>query len=208
MSLPPSVGIVLAAGASRRMGSPKPLLPLEDETYLERVLARLRAAGLESCLVVLGDGADRIAAEVGLDADVTVVNPDWARGMLCSLQSGLRRAVEVLPRADAAVVAPVDIPRFAPETVRALIEARARTRAPVVVPVYRGEHGHPVLFGREVWQELLLPHPARGARAVVDAHRDELAGVVVDDPWVLRDADTPADHARMSGADGAGGAGG
>lgn len=195
MNGPRCVAIVLAAGASRRMGSPKPLLPLEGSTYLEQVLARLQAAGLVRPLVVLGHGAEEILERVDLAPAAAVIHRRWAEGMLSSLQAGLRQARRT--DATAAVVAPVDVPRFDPATVRALMAARRSTRAPVVVPDYRGEHGHPVLFGRELWAELLRPRAGAGARAVVEAHRAELVAVPVDDPWVLRDADTPDEHERM-----------
>lgn len=198
-----AVGIVLAAGASRRMGTSKPLLPLDGQTYLERVLAGLQEAGLARPVVVLGHGAAAILRRVSLDPRTTVIHEGWARGMLSSLQAGLVRAARTHPRATAAVVAPVDVPRFVPATVVALLEGYRRQGAPIVVPQHRGHHGHPVLFGHEVWPELLSPHPGRGARAVVDAHRDELLAVPVDDPWVLRDADTPRDHERMLAAESA-----
>lgn len=188
--------VVLAAGASTRMGSPKPLLRLGAESYLERIIATLARVPVDPVVVVLGHRAEQVRSESRLGATRVVVNARWRHGMLGSLQAGVREL-----RSDEQIagllLTLVDSPRFAASTIRGLAAAWAATRAAIVVPTHGGRHGHPVIFGRALWPEILDAPAETGARAVVDAHRDEMLEVYVDDPWVLRDADTPEDHARM-----------
>ena len=178
------------------MGSPKPLLPLGNSTYIETILATLSRARVHPVVVVLGHEAPRVQAEAGLGAAQVLVNDAWAEGMLSSLQSAVR-ALEGDPGVGGLLVALVDSPRFSHATVRALEHAWGTSSAKIVVPAYDRRHGHPVIFDRSLWPALLAAAPERGARAVVDAHRSGLVEVPVDDPWVLRDADTPAEHRRM-----------
>lgn len=177
------------------MGSPKALLPLDSTTYLQTIFATLETAGVAPIRVVLGHGAAEILAAVALGDTAVVLNEGWRRGMLSSLQLGLR-SLHATP-AQAALVALVDSPRFSVDTARALVSAFEQSAAPIVVPAHAGEHGHPVVFSRALWPELLRAPAETGARTVVNAHRAEIHQVAVDDPWVLHDADTPAQHGAM-----------
>jgi len=198
MSLPAVVPVVLAAGASSRMGSPKPLLPLGERTYLGTILDTLATASVAAPLVVLGHGASEIVDAVDLQGSRVLVNEDWSQGMLSSLQLGVRSLLDD-GHVDAMLLVLVDVPRFRTSTIERLVEEFTRLRSPLVVPTHAGEHGHPVLFARALFEELLEAPAAEGARAVVDAHRSELLEVEVDDPWVARDADTPEEHRRLIG---------
>src|SRR4051794_33132304 len=150
-------GIVLAAGRSRRMGQPKAFLRLGGLTFLERAVAALRDGGCGEVVVVAGppdeDAAREIAdAAAHLGARVAV-NPDSGSEQVDSLRAGLRALGQA---ATAAVVVPVDVPGIAAETVRAVIEAFGRDPHPPIVQPWDGErHGHPVLFSRAVWPELM-----------------------------------------------------
>ena len=186
---------ILAAGASSRMGRPKPLLPLGDSTYLETLVATVSAAGARP-LVVLGAGADEIRSGADLSGAETVENTEWRQGMLSSVQAAVRHLQEdetVL----ALLLVPVDQPRIAGGTFRQVIGAWRERPAPVAVAAFEGRGGHPALFSRRVWGELLAAPNDEGARAVVEAHAHDRLIVDVDDPWVVVDADTPADHAAM-----------
>ncbi|HWP28808.1 MAG TPA: nucleotidyltransferase family protein [Chloroflexota bacterium] len=181
--------IVLAAGASRRMGFPKALLPIDGRTFIQHIIAALAASRVAAIYVVLGCDQARIRATVDLTPARVVVNPDWEQGQLSSLATGL----QTLPPGefDAALMALVDHPLIEPAVVDALIAAFERTRRPIVVPVYGGRRGHPVLFAASLFPELLSAPPTEGARAVVRAHRAEVLEVPVDTPGVLADIDTP-----------------
>lgn len=187
--------VVLAAGASSRMGRPKPLLPIEGTTYLEYLLSKLAEARLNRVLVVLGCKADEVreGTEAG-DADF-IESSRWEQGMLSSIQAAVLELED--SQVDALVLLPVDQPRVASSTIDAVVGAWDATRAPVAVPTYQGRRGHPVIFDRSTWPALLAAPAQEGARFVVRGCGDAVACVPVDDPWVLLDADTPREHDRM-----------
>lgn len=188
---------MLAAGRSRRMGQPKALLAAAGETFLERTIAALRDGGCGEVVAVVrrpvGPEARRIAAVAG-GCGARVVTVAGEGEQIDSLRAGLRA---LAPAAAAAVVSPVDLPQLHAGVVRALLVAFRRTGAPVVLPAYRGRHGHPVLFAREVFAELLAGPLAEGARSVVRAHAADRVEVALDEPGVLLDVDTPADYRRV-----------
>lgn len=189
-------GIVLAAGRSRRMGEPKALLRLEGRTFLRRAVEALRQGGCGLVVVVTGPPEDEVARRVAGEAEalgaVVAVNPDAEAEQADSLRVGL---LALPPDAEAAVVAPVDVPRVPAELVERIIAAFRRSGAPVVVPAREGKHGHPVLFARRVFPELLADGLAEGARTVVHAHRGALEEVPVD--ALAADVDTPDDLRRL-----------
>jgi molybdenum cofactor cytidylyltransferase len=188
-------GIVLAAGRSRRMGEPKALLRAGNQSFLERAVCALNEGGCELVVVVVGpldqDGTRDIAEEAAaLDAGIAV-NPDPAGEQADSLRIGL---FAVPPATQAVVVAPVDVPDVSGALVRAVIEAWRRTGAPLAAPARGGRHGHPVLFSRGVFGELMRPDLPEGARSVVHAHAGRMAEVAVDALPV--DLDTPEEYRR------------
>ena len=189
-------GVVLAAGASSRMGQPKSLLTIEGSSYLTRIIANLGVAGASPIVVVLGCGAGTVRAQVELDAATVVENAEWAAGMLGSIHAAIHA---LLPRHDVEgmLLIPVDQPRVGSGTMRAVLDSRATVAALIAVPTYNGERGHPVLFAREIWPALLRAPANEGARHVVRGCGDSVARVAVDDPWILVDADTPAQHTAM-----------
>lgn len=191
-------GIVLAAGRSRRMGAPKPLLEVGGESFLAHVAGVLRGGGCSEIVVVVGaqeeEAAHRIASEAREAGTRVVVNPLPEAEQIDSLREGLRA---LPPETEAVVVTPADFPRIEARTVRALIAAFRRAGAPIVLPTYGGRHGHPTLFARAVFPELLADPLPLGARSVVHAHADDLEEVPVEDAGTLFDVDTPADLRRL-----------
>jgi molybdenum cofactor cytidylyltransferase len=186
-------GIVLAAGRSRRMGEPKALLPAGDGTFLRRVARALAEGGCTPVVVVVGAGeeAERIVEEAEREGAGVAVSADPEAEQVDSLRAGLRA---LPPGAEAAVVTPVDVPDVSAALVRRLVEGFRRTRAPVAVPAAGGRHGHPVLFSRAVFPELLSGGLAEGARSVVHRHRDALLEVEVE--RLPPDLDTPGEYRR------------
>lgn len=194
------IGVVLAAGASVRMGRAKALLVSPDGTgtFVARCVAVLREGGLAEVLVVGRPGDRPLQEEVaGLPGASFVVNDAPERGQLSSLVAGLDAAEAA--GAAAVVVMPVDLPLVRPGSVRSLLSAHARRPAVIARVTHRGRHGHPVLFSRAVFDELRLADPAAGARAVLRADPSRVRNVDVDDPGVLRDVDYPADYAALFG---------
>jgi molybdenum cofactor cytidylyltransferase len=190
---PPIAGILLAAGESRRMGFPKPLLEIDGETFLAHA-ARAMLPVLESLIVVLGAHADRVRPAVPRDERIAIIeNPDFARGQLSSLKVGLRA---ISPRCDGAMVHLADHPAVAPATFRAVAQEYARNRAKITIARHRGRRGHPVLFDRAIFPELMGAPEEQGARFVVIADPARVTYVDVDDPGVTLDLDTPDDLRR------------
>jgi molybdenum cofactor cytidylyltransferase len=193
--------IILAAGESRRMGSPKPLLPFpnHDETFVEHLVRVFEASKANPVVVVLGHRADHVRRSADLGDARVVINERYEEGMLSSIQSGLaaidRKEVE------GALVCPVDHPDVPVEVVDRLISRFEVTRSSIVVPVSRGRRGHPVLFSRDVFSELEQAPPTVGARQVVWDHQNDLLEVKVSDPGILRDVDTPEDYLSFQRGD-------
>jgi len=164
-------GLVLAAGASRRMGRPKMLLPIAGKTLLARAVAPLLEADLERVVVVLGGDADEIRRRGGLPDDprVTIlVNEAWAEG----LSSSLRRGLEACEGAEAVVVVLGDQPDLDVETVRRVVEAWSPGRR-LVAATSSGRVGHPVLIARPLWDEIRALSGDVGAREVLRRHWSE-----------------------------------
>ena len=191
-------GLVLAAGASSRMGQPKAALPLGSpgETVLSRVLSALLTAGIPRVVVVAGAHPDAVRRALAApDPRVTVVdNPSWQEGQLSSLVRGLDAVDD--PTLDAVLVTLVDVPLVAATTIERLVHAWRATGAPIVRPARGTEHGHPVLFDRRLFAELRAADPARGAKPVVHAHAHEVLNVPVEDGGAFLDLDTPEDYER------------
>jgi CTP:molybdopterin cytidylyltransferase MocA len=192
----PIAGVILAAGESRRMGSPKALLPIGGETFARRAVRVAREAGLEPVRLVVGSALPDLAAAHPELVPLLVTNPHPEQGQLASLRVGL---ASLPPEVDAAVVHLVDHPLVTAETVRALLRARRATAAAIVVPVAGGRRGHPVLFGREIFAELETCPLDLGARAVVAGRPERVLEVEVNDGGIHVDVDSPADYATMSG---------
>jgi molybdenum cofactor cytidylyltransferase len=182
--------VVLAAGASTRMGEPKALLRASDgRRYVEAIAESAQAGGCQRVVVVLGPPHGEAIRTALPAAIATAWNAAPERGMLSSVQAGLA----ALPAdVDAALVWPVDIPFVAVATVRALVVHSGT----IVVPVHNGRGGHPLRVARACFAEIMTLDPARGLKALLDAHAAEVTRLVVADRAVLVDVDTPDDYAR------------
>jgi molybdenum cofactor cytidylyltransferase len=190
-----TAGIILAAGASQRMGTPKALLAYEGETFLDRLI-RIFGRVCSEVIVVLGRDAKTVQAGLTKGAQVHfVINADWRLGQLSSLQCGLTVAAK---DTDAVLFTPVDCPAVDPHTPQALLTSyEAGTH--FVVPRFQGRHGHPVLFNAALIGEFLALNPEAAARDVVHRYIDSTRYVDVDDPGILRDIDEPADYQALVG---------
>lgn len=144
--------ILLAAGESRRMGFPKPLLKIGNQTFIGHLSDTMLAAA-PRLVIVVGAHAARVRRAIARDPRIVVVeNPDYLRGQLSSLKAGLRATSA---DARAVLVHLTDHPTVARETFKALIGAWRESRKPIVIARHHGRRGHPVLFNRSVFGELL-----------------------------------------------------
>lgn len=186
-------GVIPCAGASRRMGASKALLDAGGRSFLAAAIGALTAGGCDPVVVVLGEGQadeERKALDAGA---VILVNPDPGEGPITSLRVALAALGDGV---DAIAVLPVDHPGVRPETVTALVETLMETDAPLAVPTFEGKRGHPALFRRSVFPELLDPTLEGGARTVVHAHLPNAVLVPVGDVGVVTDIDTPEEYRR------------
>jgi molybdenum cofactor cytidylyltransferase len=183
-------GILLAAGESRRMGYPKPLLMIGGETFLAHCAATMLEV-VSRLIIVTGAHDDRVARAVPQDPRVaTHHNPEWSRGQLSSLKTGL---IGLTPECSAVVVQLADHPLVKAATVRGLVATYNETHMPIVIARHNQRRGHPVLFDRAVFDELMAAPDELGARAVVNADSGRVTYFEVDDPGVVMDLDTPAE---------------
>jgi molybdenum cofactor cytidylyltransferase len=187
-------GIILSAGASRRMGTPKALLLIENETFLDRMI-RLFSEICNPVTVVLGHNAEQIRSGIDRASQVEfVLNSDPERGMLSSLQCGLR----ALPAGvDAVMFTPVDHPGIQASTLKKLSTRFETARAPVTIPTHSGAHGHPVCIARPLIAELLALPTTAQARDVIHRHLSQADFVEVDDSGVTADIDDPTAYAEL-----------
>ena len=163
--------VILSGGASRRMGSPKALVPYQGISFLEHLLGVTRHPAIGVRRVVLGPDANAISQKVTLGPQEVVINPEWERGQLSSIHVALRS----LPAGtEGMLLCPVDHPLVSAGLVNALIATFLNTRAPVVLPVFEGRRGHPVIFSAAVYDDLLEAPLETGARAVVWTHKTEV----------------------------------
>lgn len=187
--------IILAAGASERMGYPKALLRYRDQTFLGTIIEACRAVGVARPIVVLGPDEDKILSALDLHDTVIVRNLDPATGPLTSLQLGLEQVLN--HPVEGALVWHVDRPHVSVATIEALVERFGRGKPAIVLPEHQRRRGHPVLFGRQVFEELLHTPAAAGARAVVRADASRVAVVPVTDAAVVEDVDTPEAYREL-----------
>ena len=190
---PPTAGLILAAGESRRMGSPKALLRYGSETFLDTLIA-LFTARCSPVVVVLGAAADEIRTALEGNLATVVLNPHYLRGQTTSMQCGLRA---VPPDAEGVVFTLVDHPAVTPATLDALL---APPRPLLRVPRYQGRRGHPVWFSAELIPEFLALPETGAARDVVHGHAGQTEFLDLADPGIVADIDDPAAYRELTGA--------
>lgn len=190
-------GVVLAAGRSARMGSPKALLDFLGRPFAVRILEALEALEVKTRVVVLGPDAPRIQPVLAGHVCLIVENPEPETGPIASLRGALRALQPLQP--SAVLVWPVDLPHVRVATLERVLEAHRLTEAPAVVPTFGERRGHPVIWGSALFGELLASKAAtrEGARAVLHAHEKEVVSVPVDDPAVIDEVNTPEDYERL-----------
>jgi molybdenum cofactor cytidylyltransferase len=182
--------VVLSAGESSRMGRPKALLPIEGETFIGRIVGLLKRTQIGKILVVLGHNADPLAAAIGALPVEILINPNYQLGQLSSLQVAVRTLLPD-PDCDGMLVHLVDHPYIEASLVDRMIRQFYESKKDIVVPRCRGKRGHPVLFSRRLFGELLDAPMDQGAKAVVNAHGAATLEMETDEEGITVDIDTP-----------------
>jgi len=186
--------VVLGAGMSTRMGTPKLVLPWGDTLVIRRIVDVLHQAGVEETLIVTGGARGQVESAIeGLPVK-PVFNPRFAEDhMALSLGAGLGN----LPgHIRATLVVLGDQPHIQVDVVRAVIHAYQETRAALVFPSYQMKRGHPWLLDRSLWSDFIDPQPPQTMRHLINVHKDRIHYVLVNTDSIFRDLDTPADYDR------------
>jgi len=185
--------VVLSAGESSRMGRPKALLPIDGETFLERIVSVLKQTKIGKIVVVIGHNAAEMKQKIEHLPVEILINQKYRRGQLSSLHVAIRYLLAD-PNCGGILVHLVDHPYIDPDLVNRMIEAAATSGKLIVVPRHRGKRGHPVILSRKLFNELLAAPLDQGAKTVVNAHPNETLAIDVDDQGVTIDIDTPDEY--------------
>ena len=185
--------IILAAGKSARMGSPKMLLPWGNITVIEHVVSVFSKAGIDDILVITGGAREQVEAvvmECGKKYPVRCVyNENYMIGdMLASIQCGLRHIAD--KNVSATMIGLGDQPQVKERSVQVIQDAYLQTKSPLVVPSFQMRRGHPWLVARSLWKELLELKTSMTPRDFLNSHAQDIQYVDVDTPSIVADLDT------------------
>jgi molybdenum cofactor cytidylyltransferase len=186
--------VVLSAGESSRMGRAKALLPIDGETFIARIVGALKQTQVGKVIIVLGHNAAELKPRVEHLPAAILINPDYNLGQLSSLQVAVRSLDQA--DCDGMLVHLVDHPYVNSVLVDAMIRRFYDSKKLIVVPRFRGKRGHPVIFSRALFGELLKAPMDQGAKAVVNAHRADTLEIETDEEGITVDIDTPELYRR------------
>ncbi|NEO18319.1 MULTISPECIES: nucleotidyltransferase family protein [unclassified Moorena] len=187
--------IILAAGASTRMGKPKQLLPYQGCSLLRHTIEKAMASVCKPVVVVLGANAQQIYSEVNQPSVTVVENPDWNLGMGSSIRSGILSLGSCYETIDAAVITVCDQPFISPEIINHLVAAYHATGKPIVACQYADTLGVPVLFKHRFFSELATLDETVGAKKIINKYYNEVFSISF--PLGVIDIDTPRDYQKL-----------
>ena len=186
--------IILAAGESKRMGQPKMLLPFGDRTIIETVVDCATRSMVDGVIVVVGANGEKVTEAVGERPVQVAMNPNYREGMLSSIRWGINA---LPPQARAALVMLGDQPLIASSTIDKVIAAYHKESKGLVLPVYGGKRGHPLLIDTKYQDELAQLDGAIGLRAIIHNNSEDVLEVEMDDAGILHDIDTAEEYQEM-----------
>ena len=188
--------IILAAGESKRMGQLKQLLPFRGSTLLGQIVENLLQSQAAETIVVLGSQAEKIIPQIDREPVKIVVNPDFEQGMSSSIKCGLSHISEA---ADGVMIVLGDQPLIEKETIDLLIERHRQSERGIILPVYNGIRGHPVIFTMKYKDELLRLTGDIGGKQIVERHPSDVLEVEVDSESVVTSIDAESDYQSLVG---------
>jgi molybdenum cofactor cytidylyltransferase len=194
----PNVAIILlAAGASTRMGVPKQLLTFQGRSLVNRAIESAIASVCKPVVVVLGANCQQIRAQINQTGVEVIENPEWKLGMSTSIKSGIISLSKCLERIDAVILAVCDQPFFSTEIINNLVAAYCSTGKPIVASHYAETIGVPALFSHKFFSELATLRETVGAKYLIEKHLSEVFCVPF--PLGKIDIDTPQDYEQLQG---------
>jgi molybdenum cofactor cytidylyltransferase len=188
--------VILAAGASTRLGKPKQLLQYEGKSLIERITQIALEVVKEPVVVVLGAHSDLIGPHISHMPVSVVYNPDWTGGIGSSIRKGLRKVLDLSPQLDSVVFAVCDQPHVSHELFADIINTRIKTNKPIVACSYGDTLGTPVLFSKPYFGEVMRLKNNEGARKIIHRHASTVESVPF--PLGKVDIDTPQDYIALS----------
>ncbi len=191
--------VVLAAGASSRMGRPQALLPIDGVRFIEKIVSSFQSTKVGKILVVLGHNAEEMRQKIADLPVLIVVNNEYKKGQLSSLVAAIRdiQSRQSSAELDGILVHLVDHPYVNPILVDVMIDRFYESKKLIVVPRYHGRRGHPVIFSRSLFSELQDTPLDQGAKAVVHAHQKDTLEIDTEDEGVTIDIDTPEEYRQF-----------
>ncbi|MBR9997443.1 MAG: XdhC family protein [Cyclobacteriaceae bacterium] len=189
--IPHISSLILAAGESRRMRQQKLLMDYHGESFIRTIVRKSLASEVDETLVVLGSHSKEIFEEISIFGVNTAYNPLFKEGMLSSIQCGFK---SISKWVNAVVLLLGDQPMVEPDVIDQLINMYRKTRAGIIIPVYQGERGHPVLIDTRFRQEIFSLDPKKGLRELMYNHPEEIRELEVNSPNILKDIDNVEDY--------------
>ena len=191
--------VVLAAGESSRMGRPKALLPIDGVRFIEKIVSSFQSTKVGKILVVLGHNVEEMRQKIADLPVLIVVNNEYKKGQMSSLVAAIRdiQSRQFSAELDGILVHLVDHPYVNPILVDVMIDRFYESKKLIVVPRYHGRRGHPVIFSRSLFSELLNAALDQGAKTVVHAHQKDTLEIDTEDEGVTIDIDTPEEYRQF-----------
>jgi molybdenum cofactor cytidylyltransferase len=183
--------VVLAAGESKRMETSKLILPYRNKTIISTLIGNIRSSHVDDIIMVLGAWKKELMEEIKSLQVRTCINERYQRGMLSSVICGLKALPE---EAGAALIFPGDLPDIAAEITDSVIQAHRRTGKGIVIPVYNGRRGHPILIARKYFTEVEKLDSDTGLRGLSKKFKDDIHEQVTVNGSILSDIDTREDY--------------
>ncbi|MFQ5823932.1 MAG: NTP transferase domain-containing protein [bacterium] len=174
--------IILAAGASTRMGKPKALVKFKEKTFLETVIDNFQKAGIEKIIVVLGHAVEEIATKLKLPSDLYVLNEKYTLGQFSSFQTGVKY---LEPDIAGTFLALVDQPQIGETVLTKLLNAFVGNSNKIIIPTYQGKRGHPPIFPKTLFHEILSSSSSQTAADLIRKNQDKVLEVKVKHECIL-----------------------
>jgi molybdenum cofactor cytidylyltransferase len=192
----PGIGIViLAAGGSTRMGTPKQRLAVDGQSMLRRAAQVALDAGGDPVIVVLGHSASEMQLELQGQAVHVAMNDHWVSGMGTSIRSGMETLMAIAPASTGVILMLCDQPAVSAESIRRLMAMHDQSHKPICAAAYGDTIGSPALFAASLFSELMELADSEGGKTMIRRHPADIASVPL--PEAEADIDTPADYLRL-----------